>query len=792
MQVRRVISSSAPQLVWLGPVAILVLGWLFAAYRAGGYQSQTWLPLALIVASAGLVAASLGAYAGPPSRWSLAVLFMFACYAVWAALSAVWGIAPGLAWEEAAKAGFYLVFFALALTYISSSSVRPAESYLAGRTSARGLLVAAGLAIVAVTLHRLVTIPDLSNDFFVGRRFAFPLTYANGAGTFYLLLFWPLLWLAAVPRARLLVRATAVGTMTALAQLALLTQSRGAFAALLIGGVLYFFLSPARVRSLIFLVVPAALVAVSWSPLNSYYTEGALMLGSGRAVTYLAGSWVIATASGLVFSLVDGQLRVSSRLRLVLSLVIVVALLAGATYGMREAWERVGDPSDWAIGIASDFVGDEGGGRVGSGETRFNQVGGNGRWDMWQSAWRSFRDAPILGNGLGSYRYLNERYRESHSTNVRQSHSIELDLLSETGLVGFVLFVGTFGLALGAALAPRFRSLWALIRRRRPLLLSPAEPGGTNRDGTSAGDQAWTIALLAGVAAWFAHASIDWLWQFPGVTLGALLLLAWALSPARAGETVAAGAAAAGAEAANLAVAEPAPEPAPESAPEPAPEPAPVSPRRSGSRRVSRQSQAPMAARAAFRAGLAVVSLAAFLGAGLPYLSLRYQDMALVAATDNPAGALGHATTAERLFAVSPEPLLVRADVYRTVAATQPEQKVEALALALVACEDAVRKEDAASRVHQLAGQAALDLLAARASVAESPESAAGSKTGSPVDIDGSLDGALPSEREAAEDLLTLSQDQLRARALAHLRAALERNPLEPTLKELISAANGD
>jgi tetratricopeptide (TPR) repeat protein len=73
-------------------------------------------------------------------------------------------------------------------------------------------------------------------------------------------------------------------------------------------------------------------------------------------------------------------------------------------------------------------------------------------------------------------------------------------LLGQTGLVGTALFAAFLGLlAVAAARARRHASI---------------------------GGRARSAAALAGFLAWLVHASVDWLWAFPGLVVPALALLA--------------------------------------------------------------------------------------------------------------------------------------------------------------------------------------------------------------------------------------------------------------------------
>ena len=78
---------------------------------------------------------------------------------------------------------------------------------------------------------------------------------------------------------------------------------------------------------------------------------------------------------------------------------------------------------------------------------------------------------------------------------MRDTHSLEVEVAAELGLVGLVALAMLIG---GVALAAR-RALRARHRARRP---GPA------------------AALLV----WFLHASIDWDWQLPAVSLPAIVL----------------------------------------------------------------------------------------------------------------------------------------------------------------------------------------------------------------------------------------------------------------------------
>ena len=89
--------------------------------------------------------------------------------------------------------------------------------------------------------------------------------------------------------------------------------------------------------------------------------------------------------------------------------------------------------------------------------TRSRLLSGAGnRYDYWRIAWHVWREHPLAGMGAGNYP---RPYFERRSTteDVQQPHSLELQVLSELGLVGAALLACLLG---GVA--------WGAMRMRRP------------------------------------------------------------------------------------------------------------------------------------------------------------------------------------------------------------------------------------------------------------------------------------------------------------------------------------
>ena len=121
------------------------------------------------------------------------------------------------------------------------------------------------------------------------------------------------------------------------------------------------------------------------------------------------------------------------------------------------------------------------------------------RWVWWEEAVGGFADRPVIGHGAGSFPLTHLLYRDN-LLQVRNAHSVPLEFLSETGLIGAVLALGALALLGAAAIR--------VTRARGP---------GRERG--------FAIALLAALLAASVHLWIDWDWEIPGVMAFSLIFL---------------------------------------------------------------------------------------------------------------------------------------------------------------------------------------------------------------------------------------------------------------------------
>jgi tetratricopeptide (TPR) repeat protein len=480
---------------------LLAIGAMLALGAAeAGFQPAAWYAGALFMLALLTVAAvALPAPARLP-RALAAALCLLAAFTAWSYLSIAWASAPGPAWDGANRAAFYLLVFALFALW-------PLEARGAGLLL--GILGAGIAAIGLVELLRANAAAD-AGHFFLEARFAQPAGYMNANAALWTLGAVPCLHLASRRGPPALLRGLFLGSAGLLCVLALMAQSRGWLLALPLALVVYLLLVPGRLRSAACLLAVAAGVLAVHAPVLAVHDKlepgglGALLADATRSTLLMALALVVVgTLGAVVDRLVEPGSRTSRGLSLAAG--VLVALVAVAAVAGTLA--TVGQPGDEIADAWRDFR--QGAGQAQIGTSRFTTAGTN-RYDFWSVAWELFRDHPLRGAGSANFQedYL---LRGNSLEQPRFPHSLELGVLSQTGLVGFLLLAAAVSAALVAA-----RHAWQ---------------GDLPRRAAVAG-------LLFLFAYWLAHASVDWFWEFPGVTAAAFMALgaSAALAP-RSGAT---------------------------------------------------------------------------------------------------------------------------------------------------------------------------------------------------------------------------------------------------------------
>jgi UDP-GlcNAc:undecaprenyl-phosphate GlcNAc-1-phosphate transferase len=494
-------SDSPPRSQRTAPAwsAVVVLGVLglgagLSPFVAAFYDATTWVPigLGLVVLAAISQVARPGRVRGPAALALGGLLGL----GVWSLSSAAWAESVESAVVDGNR---MLVYGALLIALLTLVRSERRSTWLLGA-------LAAGAIAVAVSVLVRLLAEDPGSLFLLGRLNS-PVGYINGEGCLFVMGFW-LCWTAAEDE-RPVVAGVAAGAATLMACLSLLSQSRGTALAMAVSLVVVVAVVPARRRRLYGLLCAAAGVALSRKPLLAVYhygLAGQLPVGVGHAAgraALLAAlgvgiAWFVAgvarrrlVATGTTLA---GRVdRTATGLLVVAAAAAVIA--AGASAPRIEQTVR----SQW---YAFTHLVEPANASLGASQSRLLSGTGN-RYDYWRVAWKVWREHPLIGVGAGNYErpYFVDR---STTEDIDQPHSLELQTLSELGLVGAALLLMLVaGLAMG-------------VRRMR-------------RDaGRSEASRALLIGALGTTVAWFTQTSGDWIHLLPGVTaiaLGAMAVL---------------------------------------------------------------------------------------------------------------------------------------------------------------------------------------------------------------------------------------------------------------------------
>jgi hypothetical protein len=456
---------------------------LLLALRDAGYQPTLWYPIGLFLLAL-LAIVLLTGNAVRPGGNTLVALAAFAVFTAWCFASIRWSGVRGDALEGANKTLVYLVVLAL-------FALMPVPRGLA--VALLGLFSTGTGLIALATVARAQASEDPAS-FFVDGRLAEPAGYPNAAAALFLASYWPALALAGRRGLPPLLRGVLTAAATALLGTAVLCQSRGSVVAFLLVCLLQLALLPGRGRSIATLALTGGAVAATLPLLLDVYPALAeesvaapvrsalLALLAATAATGLAG-WLLARLDERV-EIADARARRLDRLAVAAAAVAVLGALVWTATAVEAPLERM--TAAW-----DGFAGNQEPSRSGSHLT--SGLGSN-RHDFWRVALHSFSERPLTGIGIDNFAAEYVRDRRSDEEPLHP-HSLEVRVLSQTGVVGSALFV----LFLGAA-------AWACLRARgrRPLE---------------------RVALLGGVTGttyWLVHGSVDWLWEFPGLTAPAL------------------------------------------------------------------------------------------------------------------------------------------------------------------------------------------------------------------------------------------------------------------------------
>jgi O-antigen ligase len=492
--------STVPALAAVG----LFVAW---ATDQAGYPVTHWGPGGLVLlALLGLtfgVAGLRAADVPPPVRLALGCL---AAYAALSFLSILWAGARADAWEGANRTLLYVAVFALFAGWRHAG-------WSAALVLGAWTLALIGLAVY-VALHLDAASPAQVLRLLPSGRLVYPSGYANANAAQWLMGFWPALLLARSESLPWALRGLFGAGAVLLAEVALLSQSRGSVYATVAMLVLVFALLPRRLRTFATLI-PVAGATAAAAPAALRVGDHQSNVGVVPATLHhaIAVSFIAAAAAGLliaVLAAVESRASVgprpAARLRTGLVAAAIGTLAAVIVGGLVAA----GNPITRVERGWNSFKGGYGSNSH-SGSRLVSGLGSN-RYDFYRVALDEFAAHPLVGVGADNFQQQYLAHRRSDET-PRYPHSVELRTLAQTGLAGALLGL----LGLGAALA-------AALRACR------AAPGQLGAGGLGPDVAA---AALAGFAYWAVHGSLDWFWEFAGLGAPAFAMLgiACALTP---------------------------------------------------------------------------------------------------------------------------------------------------------------------------------------------------------------------------------------------------------------------
>ncbi len=498
---------------------------LLAFVTTGGVDlaANTWTEIILVLLGAGLLAALI--LRGPSGRpWGLASVVLFVAVAVLTAISVSWSVQPDNSWLEANRTLSYLAVFGGAIALVRLFGERW-----------RGVLGA--LATLATILSAYALLVKVFPGTFdatdpVGRVRA-PFDYWNATGLMAALGLPPLMWTGAREDGGRVLRALSVPAVALLVTVVILSYSRSALLAALVGLACWFAFVPLRLRASVVLVLGLAGGAglSAWALATHALTHDRVSLtartdaGHGFGVV-LVLVLALLTVGGFAAAFAVDRARPTpaARRRAGITLLVLAALIPvgglvavaassrGLTGEISHVWNTLTNPNSG----------------VGDSPNRLVELG-NSRPRYWSEGLKVGEHALLRGVGAAGYGTARTRYTTDPWI-VEHAHSYPIETFADFGLIGIGLnlaLLAAWGLAAAWTFGLR-RTAEGVAETRHPQsrfstqAASPANPAGA-----LALERAGLLTLLCVVGAFGVHSTIDWTWFVPGTALPALLCAGW-------------------------------------------------------------------------------------------------------------------------------------------------------------------------------------------------------------------------------------------------------------------------
>jgi O-Antigen ligase len=484
---------------------------LLAFVTTGGVDlgPNTWTEILLVLIAAGLAIAVL--LIGAPGRaWGLGALLLFVALAAITALSIGWSVVPDLSWVEANRTVSYLAAF--------GSGLAVARLFPERWPAMVGAIALAATLICAEALLVKVFPAALDPNDLIGRISA-PFDYWNASGLIAALGVPACLWAGARRDRGRVLRALSMPALSVLLTVLILSYSRSALLAAVVGLACWFAFVPLRLRGVVVLAVGAAGAAFPslWALSTRSFTHDLATLhsrtvaghGFGLVLLFaLALTTVVGFAASFAMDRTPLPARTRRRIGVVLVTLVALVPVAGVAGLAASSRGLPGEVSHIFSTLTSSSAG------VGDTPGRLVEVASS-RPRYWHEGIEVAEHALLKGVGAAGYGVARTRYATERLV-TGYAHSFVIETLADFGLIGSAI-------ALGLLVA------WA-IAAARAVRRSDRGHAGSTASGVIATDspeRLGLLTLLVIVVVFGVHSAIDWTWFIPGTAVPALVCAGW-------------------------------------------------------------------------------------------------------------------------------------------------------------------------------------------------------------------------------------------------------------------------